>query len=109
MNAGTKESLKDYFGSWLEELEAWRAAHPKAKLVEIEEYARTKRRELMSRVLPPLVEDAPSETALCPECGEPMADKGKPPRQVETREATLRLERTYRYCSSCGRGLFPPR
>jgi len=107
MDEATKEGLKEYFAGWLEEMDAWRAAHPKATLLEIEEYARSKRRDLMGRVLAPVIEDAPAETALCPECGGPMADKGRQTRQVETREAPVRVERGYRHCSACGRGLFP--
>jgi hypothetical protein len=109
MDETIKTELQEYFGRWLEEMGAWRAAHPKAKLVEIEEYARTKRRELMSRVLKPVIEEAPAETALCPDCGAALSDKGEQSRTVETREAPVRIERHYGYCSSCGTGLFPPR
>lgn len=99
MDGVTKDGLKECLAGWLEEVDAWRAAHPKATLVEIEEYARTKRRELMGRVLPPVIEDTPAETVLCPQCREPMRDKGNLARQVETREAPVQIERKYRHCS----------
>jgi hypothetical protein len=114
MDEATQEVLKEYFGEWLKEIAEWRAAHPKAKLFEIEEYARTQRRELMSRVLKPVVEGGaeetdPKATVFCPECEATMPYKGKPSRQVETREAPFEIERSYHHCSSCGKGLFPPR
>jgi hypothetical protein len=108
MDEATKEELKEYFAGWLEEVDDWRAGHPKATLYEIEEDARTKRRALMGRVLKPVVEAGAEETVLCPQCGETMGDKGKPSRQVETREAPVEMKRSYYHCPLCKEGLFPP-
>jgi DNA-binding SARP family transcriptional activator len=109
MDEAIQAELTDYFADWVKEMAQWRASHPQATLVEIEEYARIQRRELMSRVLKPLIEAAPSEIALCPQCGEAMTDKGEQTRQIETREAPTRIERPYVYCPVCRTGLFPPR
>ncbi len=71
MEEAAKKHLTDYFEVWLDEMAGWRMAHPEATLYEIEEYARTKRRELMSRALEPMVAaaqegDVQKESVACP-------------------------------------------
>lgn len=50
----------------------------------------------------------PVETPLCPQCGQPMRDKGRKRKTVESRLGELATVRGYYYCACCESGLFPP-
>jgi hypothetical protein len=102
------------------ELEAWRQAHPRATLAEIEAAVQTTLQQLQARLLTDLVAASPSadlaatppaERPRCPDCGGTLQPRGRRTRQVLTpgQLAPLRLERSYAVCSACGHGLFPPR
>lgn len=102
-----------------EELAAWRAAHPRATLAEIEAAVGEATRRLQARYLRDLVAASPSAdlTALppaarprCPECGGRLAPRGQHEREVLTpgQPEPLRFRRSYAVCPACGAGLFPP-
>ena len=46
---------------------------------------------------------------LCPDCGGPLASKGKRAKKVETVRGEIEVERDYYLCTDCGQGYFPPR
>jgi hypothetical protein len=45
----------------------------------------------------------------CPRCGREMHLKGLKSKEVETRMGGLKAKRDYYHCSTCERGIFPPR
>lgn len=100
-------------GQVYEELEAWCAAHPGYTLLELEEETAKLRQRLMGEMMSRLVGQRaaiePAEGVRCPQCSEPMANKGKRKRTVRGPEGPIELERAYYYCSACKVGLFPPR
>ena len=110
---------------WQEELvaiatgfKAWRQAHPRATLMEIE--AALDGRWAVARAR--LVEDAAQASAAadlravpqaqrprCPDCGAVMAARGREVRRLTTTyEQPLTLTRQRAVCPACGVGLFPP-
>ncbi len=107
-----REELKKYMEQWIDEVLDWNAARPDATLSEIEDHARLKRRELMSRVLSVMLTQHGTghvvEGVTCPQCGQAMQYKGTPGVTLETREAAARLERAYYHCPSCKERFFPP-
>ena len=101
----------------LSELQAWRAAHPRATLAEIEVEAEARVVRRRAR----LVEDTAQASPVrdwtaeadgvpppCPACGHALQAQG-----VDTRRLTIpgdqaiALTRRYGTCSACGTGLFP--
>jgi hypothetical protein len=91
--------------------EAWRAAHPRATLRQIEvavdrHLAGVRARLLEGAAVAGPVEEAPPP---CPACGEPMVWDGERPRRLTTtHEQTIEFRRRYARCPACGTGLFPP-
>lgn len=101
------------------ELTAWRVAHPKATLAEIEQAVYEAMSRLQAQVLTDLAHasaaaDLPEQPAAerprCPECAGVLVPRGQQEREVLTprQAATLRLRRSYAVCPACGVGLFPP-
>lgn len=101
------------------ELVAWREAHPRATLAEIEDTVLEVTERLQARLLKDLAEAsaaaapgelASSERAGCPECGGAVEPSGYGERtvQVQRQRRPLRLRRGYVECSACGVGRFPP-
>jgi hypothetical protein len=97
-----------------QEVAAWRRAHPRATLTEIELAVEAVVSRLQGRLVEDLANGVGAEPAVerptCPDCGQPMRPRGRQKREVlVARRATpLPLEREYWGCSSCGTGLFPP-
>jgi hypothetical protein len=44
----------------------------------------------------------------CPSCGRRMKNKGRRRRRVVTESGEIEVTRSYYYCPTCRRGLFPP-
>ena len=93
------------------ELQAWRAAHPRATLREIE--VEVDRRLAAARAR--LVEAAAlagkdaAPPPACPECGGAMRWEGARTRRLTTTHGqAVALTRRYARCPACGTGLFPP-
>jgi len=113
-------------GGWQElsgqvqgELAAWRRAHPRASLSEIEAATATALQQLQARYLRDLVAASPSadlaavaaaERPRCPACGGALEARGQQTRAVLTpgQAAAVPITRSYAVCSACGAGLFPP-
>lgn len=97
-----------------QEVAAWRRAHPRATLTEIELAVEAAVGRLQGRLVEDLANGVGAELAeerpTCAECGRPMVRRGRRKREVllARRAEPLRLEREYWGCSSCGTGLFPP-
>jgi hypothetical protein len=101
------------------ELAAWRRAHPRARLTEIEAATAAALERLQARYLRDLVAASPSadlaaltpaERPRCPECGGALEARGQQTRAVLTpgQAAPVPITRSYAVCSACGAGLFPP-
>lgn len=102
-----------------QELVAWREAHPRATLSEIEDAVIEVTERLQARLLQDLAEASAAadpggagtaERACCPECGGELEPRGQAERtvQVQRQRRPLRLRRGYAVCSACGVGRFPP-
>ena len=102
------------------ELAAWRRAHPRATLAEIEAAVQAALSRLQARYLTDLVQTSaaarlratpPADRPACPSCGGMLVPTGgAKPRAVVTpgQPDPVLLEREYAICSACGVGLFPP-
>lgn len=97
-----------------QEVAAWRRAHPRATLTEIELAVEVAVSRLQGRLVEDLANGAGAEPAeerpICTECGRPMVRRGRRQREVllARRAEPLRLARAYWGCSSCGTSLSPP-
>ena len=101
------------------DLVAWREAHPRATLSEIEDAVLEVTERLQARLLQDLAEASAAaepggvraaDRARCPECGGELTPSGRAERtvQVARQRRPLRLRRGYAVCSACGVGRFPP-
>jgi hypothetical protein len=101
------------------EMRAWRLAHPKATLRQIEHELDARLNGMRARMLEDLAltssaadwtATSTQELPRCPECAQPLQGDGTKPRTLQTHGAqALTLERNYGVCPACGAGLFPPR
>lgn len=100
------------------DLVAWREAHPKATLTEIEEELDRQMNQLRGRVLGELAVASSSadvqamreeERPRCERCGAVLQARGREERGVITQGGVeVRLERSYVTCPRCGDRSFPP-
>jgi ribosomal protein S27AE len=106
-------------GAVQQELVAWRRAHPRATLAEIEAAVGAALARVQAQYLRDLVAASPladvaglseAERPRCPDCGAALAARGRQERRVLTpgQPAPLAIRRSYAVCPACGRGLFPP-
>jgi hypothetical protein len=109
---GNKEQLLGQFETMYEELYEWREAHAEASFDEIANRVTPLRRVLIGELLEQLARQHGSgqvaEGMKCEVCGEVMAYKGEPKRDVEHLEGESKLKRAYYYCARCEGGIFPP-
>jgi YgiT-type zinc finger domain-containing protein len=100
----------------LAEMGAWRAAHPRATLGEIEREvdarlaaARAKLLEASAVAGPAGAPMRDAEPPRCPACGTALVVEGERTRRLRTaREQEVVLRRAYARCPACGTGVFPP-
>lgn len=102
-------------GRWLtlmtdleQEVRAWRQAHSRATLTEIEgeldRRLQAARAALLEEVAAGAVEDQ-----RCPTCGGALLARGSRERTLTTQgNEPLALRRRYLHCPACESGLFPP-
>jgi ribosomal protein S27AE len=101
------------------ELAAWRRAHPRATLTEIEAATAAALQQLQARYLRDLVAASPSadlaalavaDRPRCPTCGGVLQARGQQTRAVLTpgQVVPVPITRSHAICSACGAGLFPP-
>jgi hypothetical protein len=109
---------KTQFQAVQQEITAWRQAHPKATLREIESEVDQQLDRLRSRLIGDTAmasdqtdwKEVPvAEGPQCPACHQPLDRRGKQERRLQSQGAQdVVLERSYGVCPSCGAGLFPP-
>jgi predicted RNA-binding Zn-ribbon protein involved in translation (DUF1610 family) len=109
---------------WAKQIEAvvggmrgWRAAHPRATFREIAEALDAELDPLRAQMLADAATASPAtrfteggcDRPTCPQCGGQVIGRGRRRRSLTTRgDATVKLEREYGTCATCGRGVFPP-
>jgi uncharacterized protein with PIN domain len=105
------ELLKQY-AEEVERILNWEEHTPQPTLSQIEERVLASRKKVSEALLQQVLSDQESgslvEAMKCPKCGQPMEDKGKALKRVETRAGRVLLERTRYYCPNCRLGVFPP-
>src|SRR5260221_81960 len=101
------------------ELLAWREAHPRANLSQIEDAVFEAVQRLQARALQQVVlasavagvaaQPAPERPA-CSARGGRLQTPGRPTRTIPParQRASLQVDRSYTVCTACGAGLFPP-
>jgi uncharacterized protein with PIN domain len=80
-------------------------------LADIERSARTAGQRLEQAIAAELAEAGAAALPVwphCPQCGRKLQNKGQRTRRVVTESGEVEVTRTYYYCPSCHRGLFPP-
>ena len=104
----------------LTRMKAWRLAHPKATLDEIERALDKRMRELRGEMLEDIAQASDladvraqpeAERPVCPKCGARLGPRGQEQRTLETdgdQRITLTLTRSYAVCPECKAGFFPP-
>jgi hypothetical protein len=116
--AGWAERWRTLSEQVLTELQAWRLAHPRATLAEIEAETEARVVRLRARLVEDTAQASPQcdwtrdpavERPACPTCGQPLQARGLDTRRLTIPgEQTVTLRRRYATCSACGTGLFPP-
>jgi len=102
-----------------EELTAWRRAHPRATLTEIETVVEDVGQRLRARALEQVVAASAAvdlavqpetERPVCAACGGRLEPRGRQRRRIRParQRVPLEVDRSYAVCASCGAGLFPP-
>ena len=99
----------------LAETGAWRAAHPRATVREIEREddarlaARAKLLEAVAVAGPDGDPALGASPPSCPACGAALVVEGERTRRLRTaHEHEVVLRRSYARCPACGVGVFPP-
>ncbi len=96
----------------IDRLLSWEEKADKPTLTQFEDQVLASRRVLSEAMLEALItgqeNGQPAERVVCPQCGQPVENKGAHTKQVETRAGSLRLKRQYVYCPHCRKGFFPP-
>jgi hypothetical protein len=95
---------------------AWRKAHPKATLAEIEREVDEQLAQLRARLVQDVAQASGTadvkgqdERLACPTCGTAVRVEGKRKRRLKTTHArAVELERSYVVCPHCQVGFFPP-
>lgn len=98
-----------------ERMRAWRRAHPKATMYEIEVELDAQIAAMRAQLLAETAVGAGAEggaaeaAAVCPVCQGQLVKEGKRRRKLKTTgDQEVVLERVYMRCPQCGYGVFPP-
>jgi hypothetical protein len=119
MNQEMDQAWQQLSEQILTDIKAWRSAHPKATLREIEAEVHGRLSCLEAQVIQDAAEvrelqawkeASPQERPTCPVCGTPLHARGHHTRHLQGAGGqTISLTRSYGACPTCGTGLFPPR
>jgi DNA-directed RNA polymerase subunit RPC12/RpoP len=92
-------------------LAAWRAAHPRATMREIEDAVEEQIAKLRAEFLAEVVQQSNAEIdARCERCGSKLAMRGRRRRKLRANgDEPVVLDRSYAMCPDCKLGVFPPR
>lgn len=109
--AAIRQRLHDRFDRWLNQLED-RMQAPPPTLAELTQAVFALRQELTQAVTEGVVEQThraalEQRTAVCPQCGQPLATRGPQDRTVEPLVGAIRWRRPYFYCERCQFGTTP--
>lgn len=111
---GWREQSEEVISGMIE----WREQHPRATFREIEIALDERLSQLRAKMLQDTAlassqtdwsKRPKAQRPTCPECGTPLASRGKHTRHLQTDGGhEVALERTYGTCPKCGSGIFPP-
>jgi len=100
-------------------MKEWRLQHSRATLREIEGALDERLGQMRARMLQDLVLASAAadikvvqgyDRPVCPKCGRVLEARGQQERVLTTHHnQSLKLERSYGVCPTCGEGFFPPR
>lgn len=111
--AERKAVLLRHAEALIEEMLDWSEKTAKPNLTQIEEIALDLRQQFGEALSQDEIATQAQRTAVelptCPQCGQAMRPKGPKQKTVVARVGELKIKRSYFYCSTCERGLFPPR
>ncbi len=105
---GIKAEIMEQVEQMLEQ--ALVAGEQRLTVTEIEELALGARQKMGQGLRQALLGQQvkqPAERPVCAGCGKCMSAKGKKKRYLRTRSGEVTMERSYFYCATCKRGLFP--
>ena len=105
----TDESATVELAMVRDQMQAWRACHPRATLTEIEQELDRLLHAARASILTEVATSTGADLGTCPDCGGPLVRRGTRTRTLTTTgDAALTLRRPYTTCLACGAGLFPP-
>jgi len=92
-------------------LAAWRAAHPRATMREIEDAVEEQVAKLRAEFLAEVAQQSEADReSHCERCGNKLATRGRRTRRLQANGGEpIVLERSYAVCPVCKLGVFPPR
>jgi DNA repair exonuclease SbcCD ATPase subunit len=108
-----KASLMAQAEQAIEQLIGWSADTEQPTLAQIEEVVLKLQEHLSGQMAQTVLAEQEASTQSvpgppCPTCGREMRYKGNKAHPVESRIGTIKVQRSYYYCSYCRKGLFPP-
>ena len=90
----------------------WTDQTDQPDLTQIEDEVLALRAELGESMLQTIIAaqeaEQPTVVPRCPQCGQPLEDKGRRPHHTISRVGEVTLSREYYDCPACQRGFFPP-
>lgn len=90
-------------------MRAWRAAHPRATLSEIEDELDRQLRRIRAEMLTETATSGAAEQGVCLSCGATLTCRGERTRTLVTDgHAAITLQRPYASCPACSKRAFPP-
>ena len=109
MSACTDHAVSLASPALLEQMRAWRTAHPDAPFAAIEREAMRQVARLEAELIATALAEEAAESPDCPRCGTAMVRNGTHRRTITISHAErVRLSGIRYRCSACGAERFPP-
>jgi YgiT-type zinc finger domain-containing protein len=97
-------------------MKEWVDQNPKATMAEIERETMRRMAQLQAWMMEDILRAkageqraGPSETVVCPQCGQKMQSRGDQERHLQAQGGQeVVFKRGYAVCPQCGAGFFPP-